>query len=97
MPTNVRAVPIVPSSAAPMSVPTRVPRPPVIAAPPTTTAATAFNSSPMPALLGTAENRTAFKSAANPVSAPINTKTPKTTRRGSMPASRAASASDPTA
>ena len=36
-------------------------------------------------------------SAASPSSAPISTKTPKTTRRGSMPASRAASASDPTA
>ncbi len=69
----------------------------MIAVPPTTTAATAFNSNPTPALLGTAEKRTAFSNAANPTNAPINTNTPKTTRRGSMPASRAASASEPTA
>jgi len=38
---KVNPVLIVPSSAAPISVPASVPRPPVIAVPPTTTAATA--------------------------------------------------------
>ncbi len=68
-----------------------------MAVPPTTTAATAFSSSPTPMLLGTAEKRTAFKSAARPVRAPANAKTANTTRVGSIPARRAASASEPTA
>ena len=55
--------------------PTSVPRPPVIAVPPTTTAAIAFNSRPMPALPGTTENRTAFSSAAIPTRPPVRAKT----------------------
>ena len=46
--------PMVPRRPTPTRVPRRVPRPPRIAVPPTTTAATAFSSSPSPALLGTA-------------------------------------------
>ena len=88
---------MVPNSATPMSVPMIVPRPPVIAVPPTTTAAITFNSNPSPVLLGTTEKRTALSNAASPVSAPIKTNTPKTTRCGSMPARRAASWSEPTA
>ncbi len=53
-----------------------LPRPPVIAVPPTTTAAITFSSSPRPALLGIWLKRTEFSSAASPVSAPGTTKTP---------------------
>ena len=51
-PRNVRAGPIMPSSTTPNTVPAIVPRPPVIAVPPTTTAAMTCISSPIPALLG---------------------------------------------
>src|SRR5439155_141380 len=74
-----------------------VPRPPEIAVPPTTTAAMTSISKPTPTLGSTCGNRTACNSDASPVSAPITTKTVKTTRRGRTPASRAASWSDPTA
>src|SRR6266576_842506 len=77
IPMKVNPVLMVPSSAAPISVPASVPRPPVIAVPPTTTAATACSSKPIPALLGTTAKRTAFSKAANPTSAPVNAKTPQ--------------------
>ena len=67
------------------------------ATPPTTTAAITCSSRPAPELGSTSANRTAFNSAASPANAPIITKTPKTTRRGRMPASRAASGSEPVA
>src|SRR5204863_255573 len=65
-PRNVSAGPIAPSRTTPRSVPTRVPLPPVIAAPPTTTEAMTFISSPRPALLGIWLKRTEFSSAASP-------------------------------
>jgi hypothetical protein len=46
-----------------MKVPGKLPRPPVMEVPPTTTAAIAFSSSPTPVLAGTSEKRIAFKKA----------------------------------
>ena len=51
------------------------PRPPVIAVPPTTTAAIAFSSRPIPALLGTIENRIAFSNAAKKFGTPAGDST----------------------
>ena len=65
--------------------------------PPTTAAAIACSSRPTPALGSTTPNWIAFKSDARPVIAPMPTKIKNTTRRGRIPDSRAASASDPTA
>ena len=62
-----------------MKVPSRLPRPPVMGVPPTTTAAIAFSSKFMPLFAGTSEKRTAFNTAATPVSAPIRTKTANST------------------
>ena len=79
-------VPIVPSKKIPISVPIKVPRPPVIIVPPTTTAAMAFISKPIPELLGIELNRIAFSKAASAVKAPINANTENMTRGGLMPA-----------
>ena len=59
-----------------------VPRPPVIAAPPTTTAAITFISRPRPALLGIWLKRTALSTAASPVSAPASVNTEQLDARG---------------
>ena len=75
----------------------KVPRPPEIAVPPTTTAAITWSSRPVPALGSISTNRTAFRRAASPARAPMITKTLKTTRRGRIAASRAASGSEPVA
>ena len=80
-----------PSSATPISVRAACRGRRVIAVPPTTTAAIAFSSRPMPELPGIDEKRTAFSSAASPSARPSARTPPKTTRLGSMPASRAAS------
>ena len=54
-----------------------VPRPPVMATPPTTTAAITCISRPIPALLGIWLKRTAFSKAAQPVSAPVSDEDPE--------------------
>ena len=97
MPAKISAVPIVPSSATPISVPASVPRPPVMAVPPMTTAVMHFSSRPSPALAGTSWKRTVASSAPIPTSMPATAKTQNTTRRGSRPVKRAASRSDPAA
>ena len=86
-----------PRNRTPANAPQTVPRPPETAMPPTTAAAMTLSSRPLPSLGSTLRNWIAVRSAAKAASAPIRTKTPKTTRRGRMPASRAASASEPTA
>ncbi len=86
-----------PSRATPSTVPRIVPLPPVIAVPPTTTAAIVFISRPRPVLLGIWLNRAALSNAARPVSAPFRVKTQKIIRCVSSPASRAASGFEPAA
>ena len=81
----------------PTTVPVTVPRPPVIAAPPTTTDAITFISSPSPVLLGIWLKRTELTSAARPVSAPAAVNTACFTSAVSMPARRAASLLEPVA
>ena len=85
------------STLAPSSVPQSVPWPPVMDAPPITTAEIALSSRPVPALLCTCVKRTESSSAAIPVSAPIRMNTPNDTAATGMPASRADSRCDPTA
>src|SRR5437762_13804426 len=81
IPAKMSAVPIVPSSATPINVPASVPRPPVIAVPPRTTAVMHFSSRPSPALAGTSWKRTVASSAPIPTSMPATTKTQNTTFR----------------
>src|SRR5262249_52308052 len=91
------AGPIVANSSPPNTVQKIVPRPPLTAVPPTTTAAIDCISNPFPALGSTTAKRTSLSSAARAASTPDDTNTPKTIRRGRMPTSRAASASLPVA
>src|SRR5262245_27255646 len=86
-----------PSRTTPRTVPKMLPFPPVMAAPPTTTAAMTFISSPKPVLLGIWLNRTELSVAARPVKTPERANTEYVTKLVLMPASRAASEFDPVA
>ena len=85
------------SSIMPNSTPHTVPRPPLIATPPTTAAAIALSSSPSPPFGCTCGDCARFSAAAKPTSPPITAKAQKVTAFGRIPASRAASASLPVA
>src|ERR1700735_272628 len=82
---------------APIRVPTTLPRPPVNAVPPTTTAAITSSSYPTPAFGTAAPSRAVSTTAANPTSNPFATYVPSATARVSIPASHAAGSLPPSA
>ena len=68
-----------------------------MATPPTTTAATTLSSELMPALASSVPKRAAYRTPANPASAPLTTNAPKMRRPTGIPLSRAAAGSEPIA
>ena len=70
------------SSSTPTRTPQRLPRPPEIATPPTTAAAMACISRPVPVFGSTSAKRMALSRAARPTSAPIAANTLKVTADG---------------
>ena len=96
-PSTLSATLIVCSSSAPSAAPTTLPLPPKIATPPTTTAAMTWSSRPLAAVASIVLYCVAQKTPPRPAIAPDSTKAKKMRLAIGIPASRAASGSEPIA